>query len=94
MTQDEKNNLKHLIGKLTPEQQRGIIEIVSDVINQGGGDVFEFELDDLPPRKCRQLEMYVKLCISNNNKKEKRKIADQMRRQQLKVTKDVTPMPQ
>jgi len=45
MTLDEKNILKNNIGHLTPDQQRGIIEIVADVINQNGGEVFEFELD-------------------------------------------------
>jgi hypothetical protein len=42
---DEKTQLKNNIGNLTPEQQRGIIQIVSDCINQGNGEVFEFELD-------------------------------------------------
>jgi hypothetical protein len=45
MTLDEKNILKNNIGQLTPEQQRGIISIVAEVINQNGGEVFEFELD-------------------------------------------------
>jgi hypothetical protein len=45
MTIDEKNALKNNIGQLTHEQQRGIILIVADVINQSGGEVFEFELD-------------------------------------------------
>lgn len=76
MSQDEKNQLKLNIGLITPEQQRGIIDLVSDIINQNGSEVFEFELDQLPTRKCRQLENYVKLCISANTKKEKRKIAD------------------
>lgn len=66
MTLDEKNILKNNIGQLTPDQQRGIINIVADVINQNGGEVFEFELDQLPSRKCRELETYVKKCISIN----------------------------
>jgi hypothetical protein len=45
MTLDEKNILKNNIGQLNPDQQRGIINIVADVINQNGGEVFEFELD-------------------------------------------------
>ena len=87
MTLEEKNELKANINKLTPDQQRGIIDIVRDCINQNGSDVFEFELDQLPPRKCRELEQYVKTCIQINNKKEKRKIADQQRRQQQKQLK-------
>ena len=85
MSMDEKTQLKNSIGMLTPEQQRGIISIVSDCINQNGGsEVFEFELDQLPTRKCRELEAYVKKSISINIKKEKRKQADALRRQAQK----------
>jgi hypothetical protein len=61
---------------LTPEQQRGIIDIVKDSINQNNNEVFEFELDQLPVRKCRELDTYVKGCIKINQKKQKRKEAD------------------
>jgi hypothetical protein len=80
MSIDEKTQLKNSIGMLTPEQQRGIISIVSECINQNNNEVFEFELDQLPTRKCRELEVYVKKCISLNIKKEKRKQADAARR--------------
>ena len=63
MTMEEKTILKNNIGALTPEQQRGIIQIVADCINTAAGEVFEFELDQLPVRKCRELEQYVKKCI-------------------------------
>lgn len=53
MSLEEKNQLKVNIGHLSPDQQRGIIDIVADCINQNGGEVFEFELDQIPPRKCR-----------------------------------------
>ena len=46
MTLDEMHILKNNIGHLTPDQQRGIIEIVADVVsNQDGAEVFEFELE-------------------------------------------------
>ena len=45
MSLEEKNELKNNIGKLTADQQRGIIDIVRECINQNGGEVFEFELD-------------------------------------------------
>ena len=80
MNIDEKNQLKNSIGMLTEEQQRGIINLVQDCLSTNGGEVFEFELDQLPPKKCRELENYVKKCLSVNQKKEKRKIADQARR--------------
>lgn len=80
MSMEEKTQLKNSIGMLTSDQQRGIINIVSECINQSNGEVFEFELDQLPTRKCRELEAYVKKCISINIKKEKRKQADAARR--------------
>lgn len=45
MSVQEKTALKESIGYLTPEQQRGIINIVADVINQNNNEIFEFELD-------------------------------------------------
>ena len=53
MTNDEKNNLKNSIGRLNPDQQRGIILIVRECIKYNEGDVFEFELDQLPAYICR-----------------------------------------
>ena len=50
--------------------------MLRDCVNPNGSEVFEFELDQLTAKKCRQLENYVKLCIQQNTKKEKRKIAD------------------
>jgi len=66
MNIDEKNQLKNSIGLLTEEQQRGIINLVQDCLSTNGGEVFEFELDQLPPKKCRELENYVKKCLSVN----------------------------
>ena len=45
MTMDEKTKLKTDIGEITGEQQKGIISLVQECINQSNGDVFEFELD-------------------------------------------------
>eukprot|EP00347_Sterkiella_histriomuscorum_P022025 403331949 len=85
MTPQEKSILKDFIGQLTPEQQRGIIEIVADIVGQNNSDIFEFELDSLPNRKCRELDVYVRKCMSLNQKKQKRKEADALRRQQQKA---------
>ena len=73
MTTQEKTELKAQINNLYPDQQRGIINIVQDCINQSNGEVFELELDLLPNKKCRELELYVKKCIQANHKKQKRK---------------------
>ena len=67
MSISEKNKLKQEISMLSIDQQKGIIDIVRDCINQGpNGDVFEFELDALPLPKCREIEQYVKNCIQTN----------------------------
>ncbi len=87
MTMEEKTVLKQHIGQLTSDQQRGIIDIVRDCINQSSNEIFEFELDQLPSRKCRELEQYVKKCIQTNVKKEKRKMADRARRDAQKNNK-------
>jgi hypothetical protein len=92
MSIEEKTALKQSIGQLTPEQQRGIIDLVRECINQNNGEVFEFELDQLPLRKCRELEFYVKKCIQNNHKKQKRKQKDAARRQAEKQKKVPGPM--
>jgi hypothetical protein len=71
---EEKTVIKNNIAILTQEQQRGIIDIVRTCISQGNnGEVFEFELDQLPNRKQRELEKYVKNCVQTNNKKQRRK---------------------
>jgi hypothetical protein len=73
---------------LTQSQQNGIIQIVQQCIPQNNkGDVFEFELDQLPTRKCRELENYVKGCLKENAKKQKRKEADAKRREKQKSSK-------
>lgn len=89
MTLDEKNFLKDSIGLLNVDQQRGIIDIVSDSVDQKEGQVFEFELDQLSLKKCRELEVYVKNCLSKNQKKEKRKQADAARRKAAKQQKNM-----
>ncbi|CDW80723.1 UNKNOWN [Stylonychia lemnae] len=67
---EEKDLLKYLIVRLTPEQQRGIIDLIKDTINKNADEVFEFELDQLPIRKCRELDAYVKSCNKINQEKQ------------------------
>ena len=92
MSLDEKSQLKNSIPMLTQQQQNGIIQIVQQCIQQNNkGDVFEFELDQLPTRKCRELEDYVKRCLKENQKKLKRKEADAKRREKHKISKHGGP---
>lgn len=58
--------------------------------------MFEFELDMLPVRKCRELQKYVDTCIKENKKKAKRKEADRLRREkqkEIKSAKNVVKTP-
>jgi len=43
--------------------------------------MFEFELDSLPVHKCHELDAYVKDCVKENAKREKRKASDKLRRE-------------
>ena len=70
MTLEEKNQLGNQIRTLNREQLRGIIKILSDPANdnQQKSKYFEFDIDKLAPKKLRELERYVKSCISGTNK--------------------------
>ena len=88
MTSKEKQSLKDSIPELTMPQQTGILEIVQDSCPKNTqGEVYEFELDSLPVRKCRELEKYVEQCIKENEKKRKRKEADKTRRERHRQNK-------
>jgi Bromodomain extra-terminal - transcription regulation len=52
MTLEERNNIGIMIGRMTPDQQRGIIDIVhtSDGVKLNNQNL-EFRLEDLPVRK-------------------------------------------
>ena len=62
MTMQEKQDLGNNIKHLTPAQLKGIIEIMRDV-SPGNNDVLEFDLNALDPKKCRELDFYVKKCL-------------------------------
>ena len=62
MTPQEKQELGLSIRKLTPVQLQGIIDIMKDTCNDQG-ETLEFDIDTLPPRKCRELERYVHMCL-------------------------------
>ena len=92
----EKQALKESIPELTHQQQSGILDIVRDACDNNGAkdDVFEFELDQLPVHKCRELQKYVERCIKENIKKDKRKQADFKRREEKKKRQqEETPQP-
>jgi hypothetical protein len=59
MSDEEKKNLSRSIRNLTAPQLKGIIKIVKDMFPERDG-MLEFDIDSLPPRKCRELEEYVR----------------------------------
>ena len=67
MTLEEKNNLGNLIRTLNKDQLRGIIKILTDNNNLMNSKYFEFDIDKLSVKKLRELEKYVKNCLSSNN---------------------------
>jgi hypothetical protein len=67
MTLEEKNMLGNLIRNLNKEQLRGIIKILADNNDVMKSKYFEFDIDKLSIKKLRELERYVKDCLSPNN---------------------------
>jgi hypothetical protein len=70
MSIQEKNNLGENIRKLTPDQLKGIIAILSDPNNvETNLKYFEFDIEALPIQKLRELEKYVKVCLHESKSK-------------------------
>ena len=69
MSIEEKNILGNQIRSLNKEQLRGIIKILSDGNNVMNSKYFEFDIDKLSNKKLRELDKYVKGCLSINNNK-------------------------
>eukprot|EP00826_Nyctotherus_ovalis_P007433 TRINITY_DN11860_c0_g1_i1.p1 TRINITY_DN11860_c0_g1~~TRINITY_DN11860_c0_g1_i1.p1 ORF type:complete len:228 (+),score=59.13 TRINITY_DN11860_c0_g1_i1:626-1309(+) len=60
MTAQEKALLKQHIMSLSQDKLAGMIQIIQDSIDMSGNSqTLEFDIDSLPPRKCRELEQYV-----------------------------------
>ena len=68
MSVEEKNQLGNDIRSLNKEQLKGIIRILKESETYPKTKYFEFDIDQLPNKKLRELEKYVKECISLNNK--------------------------
>lgn len=77
---EERDNLIRQINSLTPVQSEGIITIVQEFAQRDENNQVTFELTQLPIQLCRTLEGYVKKCITQNEKKQKRKEKDAQRR--------------
>ena len=71
MSVEEKNQLGNDIRSLNKEQLKGIIRILRESDSYPKTKYFEFDIDQLSNKKLRELEKYVKECISLNNKNNK-----------------------
>ena len=67
MTVEEKNQLGNNIRSLNKEQLKGIIRILSEKNSVPKSKYFEFDIDKLSTKKLRELEKYVKECLTYNN---------------------------
>ena len=67
MTVDEKNQLGNNIRSLNKDQLKGIINILSENNPVPKSKYFEFDIDKLSTKKLRELEKYVKECLTSNN---------------------------
>lgn len=64
MSMAEKNTLGNAIRNLTPDQLKGIVNILSDsLVIDPQSRYFEFDIETLSTRKLRELEKYVKQCL-------------------------------
>lgn len=65
MSLQEKKRLGQKIRSLQPVHIRGLVNILKDSLSpEGKGAEFEFDLDTLPNKTCRELEHYVNQCHS------------------------------
>lgn len=66
MTMAEKNALGNSIRSLTPDQLKGIVNILSDsLVIDPQSKYFEFDIETLSTRKLRELELYVRKCLKS-----------------------------
>lgn len=64
MTTEEKKALGDNIKKMDKEQLKGIVELLKGCINHDNSSkFFMFDIEQLPVRKCRELEAYVRSCL-------------------------------
>ena len=64
MKTEEKKALGDNIKKLDKEQLKGIVELLKGCINHDNSSkFFMFDIEQLPVRKCRELEAYVRSCL-------------------------------
>ena len=64
MSETERKDLHDLVKRLDIQQMKGIIALMADtVIIESDAKIISFDLKDIPVRKQRELEAYVKKCL-------------------------------
>lgn len=58
----EKKGLCQSIKNLDPKYLKGVLDIVKECMDIQGEEL-EFDIDKLPPKVCRELDIYVKQCL-------------------------------
>ena len=58
----EKKSLCQSIKNLDPRHLKGVLDIVKECMDIQGEEL-EFDIDKLPPKVCRELDVYVKQCL-------------------------------
>ncbi|OMJ83690.1 hypothetical protein SteCoe_15294 [Stentor coeruleus] len=66
----EKKSLCQSIKNLDPKYLKGVLDIVKECMDIQGEEL-EFDIDKLPPKVCRELDVYVKNCSQNSGGKKK-----------------------
>jgi hypothetical protein len=72
MSVQEKTLLRQNIMKLSQDKLAGVIQIIKDAVDTTNSrDTLEFDLDALPARTCRELDLYVKRAGQQKHAKKK-----------------------
>jgi hypothetical protein len=74
MTTQEKGLLKQNIMKLTQDKLQGVVQIIKSSIDASKNkDTLEFDIDTLPVRVCRELDIFVRKNMVTSQKSAKKK---------------------
>jgi hypothetical protein len=79
----EKKSLCQSIKNLEPKHLKGVLEIVKECMDIKGQEL-EFDIDKLPPRVSRELDVYVKNCLAGKKKTAEPKVVSEASSSKLK----------
>lgn len=87
----EKKLLCQNIKKLEPRFFKGVLDIVRECMDMKGEEL-EFDIENLPPRVCRELDKYVKQCLMNSGKSKKKNTVEQIRTSQKETSNKIAQL--